>query len=118
MLVLGLEDQPHVDLQHVIATDQRRAAAAGQYPTLKLRSSEAAAVKMKDASAAVGRIAETGHLNFDDDRDCCFDRNVNCALNNKSVLYVDRSALAYRYYRYGDRPRVGDFTYSGFLFSD
>ena len=37
---------------------------------------------------------------------CCFDRNVNCALNNKSVLYVDRSALAYRYYRYGDRPRV------------
>ena len=49
---------------------------------------------------------------------CCFDRNVNCALNNKSVLYVDRSALAYRYYRYGDRPRVGDFTYSGFLFSD
>jgi hypothetical protein len=54
MLVLGLEDQPHVDLQHVIATDQRRAVAAGQHLPLNFGPFEAAAVKMKDASAAIG----------------------------------------------------------------
>src|SRR5262249_58563345 len=48
--------------------DQRPAAATGQHPALKLRSFEAAAVKVKDASAAIGGIAETGHLNFEGDR--------------------------------------------------
>src|SRR5262245_8170533 len=64
MLVVGLKDQPHVDLQHLVAADQRPAAATGQHPALKLRSFEAAA-------RCVGRhwaYRETGHLNFEGDR--------------------------------------------------
>src|SRR5262249_53838470 len=68
MLVVGLQNQPHVDLQHLVAADQRPAAATGQHFALKFRSFEAAAVKVKDASAAIGGIAETGHLNFEGDR--------------------------------------------------
>ena len=69
MLVVGLEGQPHVDLQYAVAADQRPAAAAGQHPALELWSFEAAAVKMKDASAAIGRVAELGYLNFEGDRE-------------------------------------------------
>jgi hypothetical protein len=69
MLVVGLEDQLHVDLQRVVAADPRRAAAAGQHSALELRSIEAAGIKIEDASAAIGRIAETGHLNFEGDRE-------------------------------------------------
>src|SRR6516164_7188632 len=68
MLIVGLKNQPHVDLQHLVAADQRAAAATGQHPALKLRSLEAAAVKVKDASAAIGGITKTGHLNFEGDR--------------------------------------------------
>ena len=67
MLVVGLEDQPHVDLEHIVAADQRR-AAAGRHRALELWSFEAAAIKMEDASAAIGRVAGTGHLNFEGDR--------------------------------------------------
>jgi hypothetical protein len=52
MLVVGLEDQLHVDLQRVVAADPRRAAAAGQHSALELRSIEAAGIKIEDASAA------------------------------------------------------------------
>src|SRR6516165_7667009 len=69
LLVLGLKDQPYVHLHHVVGADQRRAAAAGQHLALKVWSVEAAAVKMKKTSVAIGGIAESGCLNFKSDRE-------------------------------------------------
>src|ERR1700756_5123389 len=69
MVVVGLEDQPRVHLHHVITADQRPATAAWQHLALKLRPVEAAAIKMKHASAAIGSIAETAYLNFESERE-------------------------------------------------
>src|SRR6476660_1742242 len=69
MVVVGLEDQPRVHLHYVVTGDQRPTPAALQHLALKFRPVEAAAIKMKHASAAVGSIAETGYLNFESERE-------------------------------------------------
>src|SRR5258708_11165258 len=69
MVVVGFEDQPRVHLDHVVAADQRPTPAAWQHLALKLRPVEAAPIKMKHTSAAVGSVAETGYLNFESERE-------------------------------------------------
>src|SRR5690349_19846233 len=69
MLIVGLEGQPYVHFHHVVAADQRAAAATRQHLALERRPVEAAALKMKDASAAIRSGAKNGYLNFEGARE-------------------------------------------------
>src|SRR5262249_12652815 len=69
ILAAGSKNKPNVTLHHSAPPDHREAPPPGQSPAPELRSLEAAGVKMEDASAAIRRIAEAGHLNFQGDRE-------------------------------------------------
>src|SRR6266700_4120993 len=69
LLVAGLEGDAHLDLQNVVAAQNRPGAAAWQHRALELRSLEAAGGEPGDAPGAIRRVAENVDVEFEVDRE-------------------------------------------------
>jgi hypothetical protein len=69
LLVVGLKDDAHLDLQNIVAAQDHPTAAARQHRALELRSFEAAGGEPADASEAIRRVAENMDVEFESDRE-------------------------------------------------
>jgi len=90
MLVVGFEDQPDLNVEHIVAAYKRPRAAARQYLALECWAFEASGVERCDTPNAIGRVAENRNFKIEFDREKKLSLDLGHGVSRKRAATDDK----------------------------